>query len=119
MPKYIDSFVVAVPVANLVAYKKMSRTIGKIWRDHGALEYIEWIADDVKPGKWTSYPQSVKLKEGETVLVAWIVYTSRAHRDRVSKASMADPRMQKLMSVPMPFDGKRMIMGGFKHWLEV
>ena len=116
---YVDGFVVPVPKRKLQAYWRMARTAGKVWREHGALEYIESVADDVKPGKHTSFPQSVKLKSGETVVFAYIVYKSRAHRDRVNKKVMSDPRLAKMMSGQnMPFDGKRMIYGGFKVMLS-
>jgi uncharacterized protein YbaA (DUF1428 family) len=93
----------------------MAKKAGKVWRDHGALEFREFVADDVKVGKWTSFPQSVKLKAGETVIFSWIVYKSRSHRDRVNAKVMKDPRLAKMMDPKaMPFDGKRMIFGGFK-----
>lgn len=110
---YVDGFVLPVPTRNLAAYRRMARTAGKVWRERGALEYIECVADDVKPGKYTSFPQSVKLKLGETVVFAWIVYKSRAHRDRVNKKVMADPRIAGMDMKSMPFDAKRMIYGGF------
>jgi uncharacterized protein YbaA (DUF1428 family) len=104
-----------VPKKNLEAYRRLARTAGKVWRDHGALEVTECVADDVKPGKFTSFPQSVKLKPGETVVFSWIVYKSRAHRDRVNAKVMKDPRIAKMMDPKsMPFDGKRMFFGGFK-----
>jgi len=111
---YVDGFVLAVPVAKLAEYKKMARKAGKIWMEHGALAYHECIADDVKPGKSTSFPQAVKLKEGEVVVFSWAVYKSRRERDRVMKAIMADPRLQ-MDPKSMPFDGKRMFWGGFKE----
>lgn len=113
---YVDGFVLPVPIDNLDAYKKMARKAGRIWREHGALEYIECVADDVKPGKSTSFPQSVKLKDGETTVVfAWIVYKSRKDRDRINAKVMADPRLKSMMDPKaMPFDGKRMFWGGFK-----
>lgn len=93
----------------------MAKTAGKVWKDHGALEYFECQADDVKKGKWTSFPQSVKLKAGEVVFFSYIVYKSRAHRDRVLAKVMKDPRLADMMDPSaMPFDGKRMIYGGFK-----
>jgi len=93
----------------------MARKSGKVWREHGALEYLECVADDVKPGKHTSFPQSVKLKPGETVVFAYIVYKSRAQRDRTMKKVMADPRSKDMMDPKkLPFDGKRMFWGGFK-----
>jgi uncharacterized protein YbaA (DUF1428 family) len=112
---YVDSFVIPVPTKNLKTYRRLSRTVGKVWRDHGAIEYIECLADDVKPGKVTSFPQSVKLKRGEVVAIGWIVYKSRAQRDRVNARAMKDPRVAAIMKPKaMPFDGMRMFMGGFK-----
>ena len=117
---YVDGFVVPVPTKNLAAYKRMSRKMGKIWREHGALEYRECIADDVKPGKLTSFPQSVKLKRGEKVVFSWIVYKSRAHRDQVNAKGMKDPRLADMMDPSkLPFDGKRMFMGGFKMMIDM
>jgi uncharacterized protein YbaA (DUF1428 family) len=116
---YVDGFVLPVPVKNLRAYRRMAQLAGKVWREHGALEYRECVADDVKVGKWTSFPQSVKLERGETVVFAWIVYRSREHRDRVNAKVMKDKRLAKMMSPEaMPFDGKRMIYGGFKILIE-
>jgi uncharacterized protein YbaA (DUF1428 family) len=113
--RYVDGFVVPVPKKNLQAYRRMAKTAGKVWHSHGALEFREYVADDVKVGKWTSFPRSVKLKSGETVVFSWIVYKSRAHRDRVNAKVMKDPRLAKMMNPKaMPFDGKRMIYGGFK-----
>jgi uncharacterized protein YbaA (DUF1428 family) len=113
--KYVDGYVVPVPKKNVAAYRRMAQKAGKVWIDHGALEYIECVADDVKPGKRTSFPQSVKLKSGETVVFAYIVYKSRAHRDRVNAKVMKDPRLKNMMDPKaMPFDGKRMFWGGFK-----
>jgi len=117
---YVDGFVVPVPTRNLAAYRRMSTKAGKVWREHGALEYIECVADDVKPGKHTSFPQSVKLKRGETVVFAYIVYKSRKHRDRVNAKVMKDPRITGTMDPKdMPFDGKRMFWGGFKVMVNV
>src|SRR5262247_3936413 len=108
---YVDGFVVPVPTKNLDAYRRMSQKAGKVWREHGALEYRECISDDVKVGKLTSFPRSVKLKRGEKVFFSWIVYKSRAHRDRVNKKVMKDKRLASMMdpTKPMPFDPKRMI----------
>jgi len=112
---YVDGFVVPVPRKNLPAYRRMAKKAGKVWREHGALEYREWISDDVKVGKLTSFPRSVKLKRGETVVFAYIVYKSRADRDRVNTKVMKDPRLADMMDPKsMPFDGKRLIYGGFK-----
>jgi uncharacterized protein YbaA (DUF1428 family) len=120
MPRYVDGFVVPVPKANLDAYRKMARKAGKIWMEYGALEYVESVADDVKPGKSTSFPQAVKLKADETVVFSWIVYKSRSHRDSVNAKVMKDPRLAPMMDPKaMPFDGKRMFWGGFKTMLEL
>jgi uncharacterized protein YbaA (DUF1428 family) len=119
MARYVDGFVVPVPKKKLEAYRRMARTAGKVWRDHGALDYRECVADDVKVGKWTSFPRSVKLKPGETVVFSWIMYKSRVHRDRVNAKVMKDPRLAKMMNLKaMPFDGKRMIWGGFTTLVE-
>jgi uncharacterized protein YbaA (DUF1428 family) len=102
------------------AYRVMAQKAGAIWKEHGALEYHECIADDVKPGKLTSFPQSVDLKDDETVVFSWIVYPDRAARDRINEKVMADPRMKDGMSPEsMPFDGKRMIFGGFTPLVEM
>ena len=120
MTRYVDGFVVPVPRKNLKAYRSMAQKAGKVWREHGALEYIECVADDVKPGKHTSFPQSVKLKPAEVVVFSWIVYKSRKERDRVMAKVMKDPRLAKMMNPKtMPFDGKRMIFGGFKTFVEL
>ena len=112
---YVDGFVVPVPKKKLAAYRRMAEQAGRVWRNHGAVEFREWIADDVKIGKWTSFPRSVKRKPNETVVFSWIVYRSRAHRDRVNAKVMKDPRLARMMDPKaMPFDGKRMIYGGFK-----
>src|SRR5713101_10010859 len=97
MANYVDGFVVPVPKKNLAAYRGMAHKAGKVWREYGALEYRECVADDVKPGKWTSFPQSVKLKAGETVVFSYIVFKSRAHRDRVNAKVMKDPRLADMM----------------------
>ena len=120
MARYVDGFVLPLPKANLAAYQKMSRKAGKIWKEHGALEYIETAADDVKPGKLTSFPQAVKLKEDEIAVFSWIIYKSRRDRDRINKLVMADPRLADLCKPEnMPFDAKRMIYGGFKTIVEL
>ncbi len=117
--RYVDGYVVPVPKKNVAAYRRMAQKAGKVWRDHGALEFVECVADDVKPGKHTSFPQSVKLKSGETVVFSWIVFKSRAHRDRVNAKVMKDPRLADMMDPKaMPFDGKRMFWGGFKVLVE-
>ena len=114
MARYADGFVIPIPKKNVNAYRRIARKAGKIWKEHGALDYRECIADDVKPGKVTSFPQSVKLKRDETVVFSWIVFKSRAHRDRVNAKVMKDPRLAGMMDAKtMPFDGQRMIYGGF------
>jgi uncharacterized protein YbaA (DUF1428 family) len=115
---YVDGFVLPVPKANLAAYKRLARKAGKIWKEYGALHYMECVADDVKPGKLTSFPQAVKLKPDEVVVFSWILYASKRERDRVMKQVMADPRLQ-MDPKSMPFDGKRMFWGGFKPMVEV
>ena len=111
---YADLMVLPLPKKNVEAYRKIVRKVGKIWMEHGALEYREWLADDVKPGKVTSFPQAVNLKPTETVVVAWLVYKSRAQRDKVMAKVMSDPRLTDMMGPNnMPFDGKRMFFGGF------
>ena len=116
---YVDGFIVAVPKKNLEAYKKLSKLCGKVWREHGALDYREWVAEDVKVGKRTSFPRSVKLKPGETVVFSWITYKSRAQRDRVNAKVMADKRLADMMDIKsLPFDAKRMIYGGFASLVE-
>jgi len=116
---YVDGFVVPVPRSKLAQYRKMAKLGGKIWLEHGALEYHECVADDVKPGKLTSFPQAVKLKPDEAVVFSWIVYKSRAQRDRINAAGMKDPRLASMMDPKsMPFDGKRMFFGGFKLMVD-
>ena len=120
MPRYVDGFVLPVPKKNRAAYVKMAKLGRKVWLDHGALEYYECVADDVKPGKHTSFPQSVKLKPDEVVVFSWIVYKSRAQRDRINAKVMADPRLASMMDPKkMPFDAKRMFWGGFKAMVEM
>jgi uncharacterized protein YbaA (DUF1428 family) len=116
---YVDGFVLPVPKKNLDAYRKLARKAGKIWKEYGALEYVECVEDDVKPGKLTSFPQAVKLKPDEVVVFSWIVYRSRAHRDKVNAKAMADPRLAGMDPKNMPFDGKRMFWGGFKPFVSM
>jgi uncharacterized protein YbaA (DUF1428 family) len=114
MARYVDGFIVPVPRKKIADYRRVAKKAGRVWREHGALDFVECVADDVKPGKLTSFPQSVKLKSDEVVVFSWITYKSRAHRDRVNKKVMADPRLKDMMDMKaMPFDGKRMIFGGF------
>ena len=119
MGRYVDGFVVPVPKRNLDAYRRMAEDAGKVWREYGALEYVECVADDVKPGEVTSFPQSVKLEPDETVVMAWIVYESRAHRDRVNAQVMKDPRIANMDPKSMPFDAKRMFWGGFEVLVNI
>ena len=117
---YVDGFVLAVSEKNLDAYRKLSRKAGKLWKEYGAIDYVECVADDVKPGKLTSFPQAVKLKPGEVVVFSWIAYKSRRQRDSVNKKVMADPRLEAMCKPDeLPFDGKRMIWGGFKAFVEM
>lgn len=117
---YVDGFVLPVPKKNIEAYRRMAKKAGKVWKEYGALEFRECIADDVKDGKWTSFPRSVKLKRGETVFFSYIVYKSRAHRDRVLAKVMKDKRLEGMMDPKaLPFDGKRMIWGGFKTVVDL
>ena len=109
---YIDGFIVPVPKSKLNEYREWARLGAQVWREHGALDYREWVADDVKPGKLTSFPQAVQLADDEIVVLSWVVYESRAHRDAVNDKVMKDPRMQKPPE-QWPFDGKRMVFGGF------
>lgn len=117
---YVDGFIVPLPKSNVEVYRDMAKKAGAIWREHGALQFRECIADDVKPGKLTSFPQSVDLKEDETVVFSWIVYESRAARDEINDKVMKDPRMADMMKPEaMPFDGKRMIYGGFEMLVDL
>lgn len=113
--QYVDGFIVPVPKKKLAAYRAMAKKASKVWLDHGAIDYRECVGDDVPMGKLTSFPRSVKLKPAETVVFAWVTYKSRKHRDAVMAKVMTDPRLKSMMdSKTMPFDGKRMIFGGFK-----
>ena len=118
MARYVDGFVLPVPKKNVEAYRRIARKAGKVWREHGALDYKECAGDDVKDGKVTSFPKSVKLKPGETVFFSWIVFKSRAHRDRVNAKVMKDPRI-KMEGTPMPFEVKRMAHGGFEVLVDL
>src|SRR5262245_54386006 len=114
---YVDGFVVPVPKKKVEAYRRLARKAGKVWREHGALDFKECLADDVNVGKLTSFPRSVKLRANETVMFSWITYKSRAHRDRVNAKVMQDKRITGMDPKNMPFDGK-MIYGGFKVIVE-
>jgi uncharacterized protein YbaA (DUF1428 family) len=113
--RYVDGYVLPVPKKHLQAYRRIAQKAGRVWRDHGALEYRECVGDDLEVKMGVPFPRSVKLKGGETVVFSWIVFKSRAHRDRVNAKVMKDPRIAKMMEPKaMPFDHKRMVYGGFK-----
>ncbi len=116
--KYVDGFILPVPKSQIDAYRQLSETAGRVWKEHGALAYVECVADDVKSGKVTSFPQAVNLKDDEVVVFSWIVYESREDRDRINAAVMSDPRL-KMDPKSMPFDGMRMFWGGFKVMLAM
>jgi len=115
---YVDGFVLAVPKAKLEDYRAIARTAGEVWKDHGALAYMECIGDDVPYGELTSFPRAVQASDDEVVVFSWIVYASRADRDSINAKVMADPRL-KHDAASMPFDGKRMIYGGFESLVEL
>ena len=115
---YVDGFVLAVPKDKLDAYKELSRVAGEVWKAHGALDYVECVADDVPYGELTSFPRAVMAKDDEVVVFSWITYESRQKRDDVNAKVMADPRLKSTMDSP-PFDGKRMIYGGFTTLLKM
>jgi len=116
---YVDGFILPLPKSKVEQYRALAELASSVWREHGALEYREWIGDDVKSGKLTSFPQSVNLEDGETVVFAWIVYESRAQRDDINDKVMKDPRLAPFMDpANLPFDGKRMIYGGFESLVE-
>ncbi|MBN8961760.1 MAG: DUF1428 domain-containing protein [Rhizobiales bacterium] len=117
--QYVDGFIVPVPKKNLMAYRTLARKAAKVWREYGALDYRECVAEDVKVGKWTSFPRSVKLKPNETVIFSWITYKSRKHRDKVNAKVMKDPRIAGMDPKTMPFDAKRMIYGGFETFVKL
>ncbi len=118
--KYVDGFVLTVPKKNVQAYRRMAQASGKIWREHGALEFRECVGDDLKVKMGLPFPRLTRLRRGETVFFSWIVYKSRAHRDSVNKKVMKDPRIAKMMQQgPMPFDPGRMAYGGFRILVDV
>jgi uncharacterized protein YbaA (DUF1428 family) len=119
MARYVDGFVVPVPRNKVEEYRKVAEEAGRVWKEYGALAFVEAVADDVKPGEVTSFPQSVLLKDDETVVFSYIVYESREHRDQVLAKVMDDPRIKNQSPEQMPFDGKRMIWGGFKAIVEL
>lgn len=113
---YVDGFLVAVPKQNIESYKAIAQLAGKVWKEHGALAYVECIGDDVPYGKLTSFPRAVQATDDEVVVFSWIVYASRADRDAINEKVMADPRLKDTMT-NAPFDGKRMIYGGFQSFM--
>ena len=115
---YVDGFVIPIATKKLPAYRKIARAAGKVWREHGALQYVECTGDDLKMSFGVPFPKLAKLKQGETALFSWIFYKSRAHRDRVNRKVMADPRIARMMNKEHPFDLKRMSFGGFKVLVE-
>jgi len=118
--KYVDGYVLPVPRKNLPAYRSMAQKAGKVWREYGALEFRECVGDDLKTKMAKSFPGTIKLKRGETVVFSWIVFKSRADRDRVNAKVMKDPRLAKMMDPKaMPFDSKRMVYGGFKVMVDL
>ena len=118
MAHYVDGYVIPVPKKSVNAYRREAQKAGKIWRDHGALEFRECVGDDLNVKMGLPFPRGITIKPGETVIFSWIVYKSRAHRDSVNKKVMKDPRLVKMMDQPMPFDAKRMLYGGFKTIVE-
>jgi uncharacterized protein YbaA (DUF1428 family) len=119
MGVYVDGYVLPIPKKNIADYRKLARKAGKVWMEHGALAFQENVADDVKAGKRTSFPQAVKLKKGEVVVFSWIVFKSRKARDRINAKVMKDPRLADTDAKSMPFDGKRMFWGGFKELVSL
>jgi uncharacterized protein YbaA (DUF1428 family) len=117
--RYVDGFLLAVPKRKLQVYRRIAQRAGRVWREHGALEYRECAGDDLKVPFGVSFARTAKVKAGETAIFSWIVYKSRAHRDRVNAEVMKDSRMQKLMKDPMPFDVKRMSYGGFNVLVDL
>ena len=114
--QYVDGFVLPVPKKHLKTYRSIAQKAGKIWREHGALQYVEAVGDDLDVKFGMSFKKAIKPKPGETILFSWIVYKSRSHRDKVNAKVMADPRLRKMMETSkMPFDVNRMVYGGFEY----
>lgn len=117
--KYVDGYVLPVPKKNLAAYRRMAQKAGKIWMEHGALQFCECVGDDLKTKMAVSFSTTIKLKKGETVVFSWIMFKSRAQRDSVNAKVMKDPRLAKMMDMKsLPFDSKRMVYGGFKVMVD-
>ena len=119
MPAYVDGFLLAIPARKIAAYRQISRRAGRIWREHGPLEYRECVGDDLKTKMGRPFQKAAGVKSGETVVFSWIVYRSRADRDRINRKVMQDPRMLKAMKEPMPFDVKRMSFGDFRVLVDL
>jgi uncharacterized protein YbaA (DUF1428 family) len=120
MARYVDGFVLPMKKSKVAAYRKISRAAGKVWKSYGAIEYIECVGDDLNiKGMGVQFPKLAKAKAGETVVFSWILYKSKSHRNAVNKKVMADPRIQKAMTDAMPFDVKRMAMGGFRTIVDM
>ena len=118
--RYVDGFVLPVPKKNLKAYAKMAQLAGTVWKEHGAIEYLECAGEDLNIKHGMPFPKYCKLKAGETVVFAWILYKSRAHRDKVNAKVMKDPRLTEMMKgKKMPFDMKRMAYGGFEVLVDL
>ncbi len=113
MPKYIDAFVLPISKRKVEAYRRVARAAARVWRDHGALEYRECVGDDLHPAGFVPFPRRFRAKRGETIIFSWIVYKSRAHRDRVNRKAMRDPRLAGMDPANVPFDVKRIVYGGF------
>ena len=114
MAHYVDGYVLPVPKRKVGAYRRLARKAGRIWREHGALEFRECVGDDLQVKLGVPFPRTVTVKPGETVVFSWIVFKSRAHRDRVNAKVMKDPRLAGMDEKAMPFDSSRMVYGGFK-----
>jgi uncharacterized protein YbaA (DUF1428 family) len=119
MARYVDGFVLPVPKKHFAAYKKMATLASKVWKQHGAVDYLECVGDDLKIGMGTPFPRAARARKGETVVFSWILYKSKAHRNAVNKKVMKDPRIAAMMNEKMPFDVKRMVMGGFRVFVEI
>jgi uncharacterized protein YbaA (DUF1428 family) len=118
--KYVDGYVLPVPKKNLQVYRRLAQKAGKVWREHGALQFCECVGDDLKTKMAVSFPHTIKLKPGEAVVFSWIMFKSRAHRDSVNAKVIKDPRLAKMMDMKsMPFDSKRMVYGGFKVMVDL
>ncbi len=115
---YIDGFLIPIKTKNVPAYRALARKAGKIWREHGALDYVECVFDDPPKGM-LDFPRAIKVRRGETVIFSWIKYSSKAHRDRVNAKVLADPRIAKMCGTSMPFDVKRMAYSGFQILVDL